>query len=288
MRLALDILTNYAFVGPYFVAFILFSLGPILYAFYMSFFNVQILAPTQPFVGLDNYRRLAGDSLFTAALGNTFYFTALTVTIETVVAMLAALALHGRVRGQTFFQFIFYSPVTLSVAVVGEVMLQLLDSGTVNYYLAPIGLGNFAFLGHTATAIPALSLVSVWWGFGFAVLVLLAGLNSISNDIYEASRIDGAGPVNTFLRVTLPLIRPTLLFVLVILTIAHLQVFAQMFIMTSGGPGYASLSIVMYLFQTAWQFYDMSYASAMAVVLAIIMALFSWGLFRLLGRRLEF
>ncbi len=167
-------------------------------------------------------------------------------------------------------------------------MTELIGSGTINEYLRAFGLGNFAFLGNGLTAVPTLSIVSVWWGFGFAVLVLLAGLHSIPTHLYEAAQIDGAGPVSTLFRITLPLLRPTLLFVLVILTIAHLQVFAQMFIMTHGGPGYSSLSVVMYLYQNAWAYYDMGYGSAIAVVLAIIMALFSAALFGLLGRRFEF
>ena len=180
------------------------------------------------------------------------------------------------------------NPVTLSAAVVGELGLNLVASGTLNYYLAPFGFGNFSFLSHSSTAIPLLSIITVWWGFGFAVLVLLAGLHGIPSHLYEAAQVDGAGPVRTVFRITLPLLRPTLLFVLIVLTIAHLQVFAQMFIITQGGPGYSSLSIVMYLFQNAWQFYDMSYASAIAVVLTILMALFSAALFRLLGQRFEF
>ncbi len=287
-RRAWDTLTNYAFIAPYLVAFLLFSLGPIAYGFYMSFFNVQILEPQQPFVGLANYRRLEADTIFRTALGNTLYFTILTVTIETAIALLAALALHSKARGQTLFQFIFYSPVTLSAAVVGELGLNLVASGTLNYYLAPFGFGNFSFLSNSSTAVPLLSIITVWWGFGFAVLVLLAGLNGIPSPLYEAAQVDGAGPVRTVFRITLPLLRPTLLFVLIVLTIAHLQVFAQMFIITQGGPGYSSLSIVMYLFQNAWQFYDMGYASAIAVVLAILMALFSAALFRLLGERFEF
>jgi multiple sugar transport system permease protein len=287
-RAAREALSNYAFVAPYLVAFLLFSVGPIAYGFYMSFFKFQILATEQPFIGLDNYRRLAADPLFRIALRNTFYFAFLTVGIETVVALLAALALHGKLRGQGLFQFIFYSPVTVSVAVVGVLMNSLIGSGTINEYLRIFKLGTFSFLGTDLTAIPTLSVVSVWWGFGFAVLVLLAGLHNIPSHIYEAAQIDGAGPLRTLFRITLPLLRPTLLFVLVILTIAHLQVFAQMFIMTHGGPGYASLSIVMYLYQNAWAYYDMGYASAIAVVLAIIMALFSGALFRLLGHQFEF
>lgn len=287
-RHAFDTLSNYAFIAPYLLFFVVFSIGPTLYGFYMSLFHWQILASHQPFAGLDNYRHLLGDSLFQIAFTNTLYFTALTVGIETAVALAAALALRDNFRGRTFFQFVFYAPVTLSAAVMGVLMTQLLNAGTLNYYLGFLGLASFSFLGNSHTVIPAISLVSVWWGFGFPMLIFLAGLYNIPADLYEAAQIDGAGAPQSFLRITLPLLKPTFLFVLVTLTIAHFQVFAQMYIMSGGGPGYSSLSIVMYLYQNAWQFYNMGYASAVAVALALIMAMCSGALFRLLGQRLQF
>jgi multiple sugar transport system permease protein len=171
---------------------------------------------------------------------------------------------------------------------MGVIMTQLISSGALNYYLGPIGYANFAFLGNGTTVIPTLSLVSVWWGFGFPMLIFLAGLYNIPSDLYDAAHIDGAGSLQSFVSVTLPLLRPTLLFVLAILVIAHLQVFAQNYIMTSGGPGYSSLSMVQYLYQNAWQFYDMGYASSIAVALALLMGAFTAALFRLLGQRFEF
>ncbi len=276
-------MTNYAFIAPYLVFFIAFSVGPTLFGFYMSLFDWQILG-IHAFLGLDNYRTLMNDDLFRRAFINTLYFTVITVGIETSVALLAALALRHNFRGRDFF----YGPVTSSTAVMGVLMTQLLTAGTLNYYLKFVGLGNLNFLGNVYTVIPSISLVSVWWGFGFPVLVFLAGLYSIPANLYEAAQIDGASQLQSFFRITLPLLRPTLLFVLVTTAIAHFQVFAQMYIMTSGGPGYASLIIVMYLFQNAWQYYDMGYASTVAVVLALSMTITTGILFRLIGNRFEF
>jgi len=286
-RRTLDVLTNYAFIAPYLILFFVFSIGPTLYGFYISFFDWQILG-THTFIGVANFRKLMGDELFRIAFINTLYFTALTVGIETGVALLTALVLRHNFRGRDFFQFIFYGPVTLSAAVMGVLMTQLLTAGTLNYYLSFVGLGNLNFLANVHTVIPSISLVSVWWGFGFPVLIFLAGLYSIPANLYEAAQIDGAGVWQSFLRITLPLLRPTLLFVLVTTAIAHFQVFAQMYIMTSGGPGYSSLSIVMYLFQNAWQYYDMGYASTVAVVLALSMTVTTGILFKLIGSRFEF
>jgi multiple sugar transport system permease protein len=254
----------------------------------MSLFHWEILAAHQPFAGLDNYRKLLGDTLFWTSVKNTLYFTGLTVAVETSLALVVALAVRSRFPGRGFFQFIFYAPVTLSAAVMGVIMTQLISSGALNYYLGPIGYANFAFLGNGTTVIPTLSLVSVWWGFGFPMLIFLAGLYNVPSDLYDAAHIDGAGSLQSFVSVTLPLLRPTLLFVLAILVIAHLQVFAQNYIMTSGGPGYSSLSMVQYLYQNAWQFYDMGYASSIAVALALLMGAFTAALFRLLGQRFEF
>ncbi len=284
----LQTLTNYAFIAPYLVFFLVFSIGPVVYGFYMSLFHWQILASRQPFSGLDNYNHLIHDDLFWTSFRNTLYFTALTVVVEAAAALAVAVALRDSFRGRALFQFIFYAPVTLSAAVMGVVMTQLLNAGTLNYYLGFLGLANFSFLSNSHTVIPAISLVSVWWGFGFPLLIFLAGLYNIPATMYEAAQIDGAGALQSFVRITLPLLKPTTLFVLVILTIAHFQVFAQMYIMSGGGPGYDSLSIVQYLYQNAWQFYNMGYASAIAVALALIMAAFSGGLFKLLGQRFEF
>jgi multiple sugar transport system permease protein len=281
-------LPHYAFIAPYLLFFGAFSIGPILYGFYMSLFHWEILASHQPFTGLDNYKRLIDDTLFWTALKNTVYFAGLTVAIETTLALLVALAVRDKFFGRSFFQSIFYAPVTLSAAVMGVIMTQLISTGSLNYYLGPFGLANFSFLANTTTVIPTLSLVSVWWGFGFPMLIFLAGLYNIPNDLYDAAHIDGAGTIQSFFSITLPLLRPTILFVLVILVIAHLQVFAQNYIMTSGGPGYSSLSIVQYLYQNAWQFYDMGYASAIAVALALVMGTFTAALFRLLGQRFDF
>jgi multiple sugar transport system permease protein len=261
MKRALRRLPLYGFIAPYLIFFGLFSIGPILYGFYMSLFHWQILATHQPFAGLDNYRKLLDDTLFWTSVKNTLYFAGLTVAVETLLALLVALAVRSRFPLRGFFQFIFYAPVTLSAAVMGVIMTQLISSGALNYYLGPIGYGNFAFLGNGTTVIPTLALVSVWWGFGFPMLVFLAGLYNIPSDLYDAAHIDGAGTLQSFVSVTLPLLRPTLLFVLVILTIAHMQVFAQNYIMSGGGPGYSSLSMVQYLYENAWQFCSTTWAT---------------------------
>ena len=181
-------------------------------------------------------------------------------------------------------------PQLLSVGVVGLTWVWLLSNqfGIINYALSFLGISPVNWLGTESTVIPALSLTTIWWGFGFPMLIFIAGLQGIPEQLYEAARIDGANGRQLFLYITLPLLRPTLLFVTVTGVIAHFQVFGQPFIMTVGGPGRASYTVIYYLFQMAWVSSRMGYGSAIAVALAIIMAFVTFIQFRVIGRRVEY
>ncbi|MCA9836699.1 MAG: sugar ABC transporter permease [Trueperaceae bacterium] len=286
-----ETIAAYLFLSPFIILFSVFVIRATFYAIQMSFFDWTILRPFKPFVGLANYKELINDDVWWLALKNTLYFSIITVVGTSAVALAAALAINQpQVKGKEFFRVLLYMPSLLSVGVIGLTWVWLLNTqfGIVNYLLSFIGIRPINWLGDGKLVIPALSLTTIWWGFGFPMLIFLAGLQGIPEQLYEAARIDGARQGQIFWRITLPLLRPTLLFVTVTGFIAHFQVFGQPFIMTRGGPGRASYTVIFYLYEAAWRAFRMGYGSAIAVALAIIIIIFTLLQFRFIGRRVEY
>ena len=284
-------LPNYLFILPHYFFFVVFLLYPIFRGIQISLYDWKIMLTDQRFIGAANYQALLNDKIFWEVLGNTVQFMVITVVINVILALFVATGLKHSFFGSDFLRVLFYAPGILSVSVLGIIGIRVWDSqiGIINYFVTTIlGGPRIQWLGNPDIVIPALSVTTVWWTFGFPMLVFIAGLHNIPEPLYEAAKIDGAGLMRTFRHITLPLIMPSMLFVVVTQFIAHMQVFAQPYIISGGGPGNASRSATMYLYETAWKFFRFGYASAVSVVLALFMIVITVVLFSVMRRRTEY
>ena len=272
-----EILAAYLFLAPALLLFVIFIAGPFLGAFALSLFSWDMFTPAQ-FVGLSNYAKLASDISARTALLNTAIFTFWSLVLHLFFGMLLALAVNRAISSalKYFLRTVYFFPLIMSWAAVALMWLYLLDPnfGIVDFYLGKLGLPTPNWLVTSSTALPALIFVDLWRTLGFTFVILLAGLSSVPSHFHEAARLDGANAWRRFWSVTIPLMSPTLLFASVITIVGAFQIFDPMFIMTNGGPGISTLSIVLYIYQTGFQSFLMGYASTLAlVVFFVIMVL---------------
>ncbi|MDQ6670744.1 MAG: sugar ABC transporter permease [Chloroflexota bacterium] len=286
---AKESLAGYLFILPSFVGFLVFLVIPILASLGLSFFDWELLLAPR-FVGLQNFLTLLQDQVFRAVMLNTAYYALGLVPLNIVVSLGLAVWLNTKLRGLTLFRLAFFLPVvtvTVAVALIWKWMYQP-EVGLINLVFGWLHVSAPNWLGDTRWAMPALILMSLWKGFGYNMVLFLAGLQGIPGTIYEAAVIDGAGARQRFWHITLPLLSPTMFFAVVMTVISSFQVFDQAYVMTGGGPANATNTIVLYIFQNGFQFFRMGYASAVAWVLFAVIFAFTLLQMRMQGKWVQY
>jgi multiple sugar transport system permease protein len=279
-----EALAGYLFILPTFLGYTAFIVGPILAAIGISFTKYDILSPAM-FVGLDNYVRLLSDPRLRTVYGNTIFFTVFAVSLNVGLGLLLAVLLNRHLPSPIKYvlRSAYFFPVLVAL-VYSSIIWQFLyqkDTGIFNYYLGLLNVAPIPWLSNRQWVLPSIILLDVWRNAGFAMLVFLAGLQNISQEYYEAAQLDGANRLQLFRHITVPLISPTIFFNLVIYMIGALQVFDSIMVLTKGGPGDASRSLVIYIYENAFQFFEMGYASAVAITLFVIIVILTLIQFRL-------
>lgn len=271
---------GYMFLLPNFIGFMVFSIFPIVAAIYLTFTDWD-LAGSANFTGLDNFSKMANDDIFWQALFNTFYFSFVAVPTGVFVSFWLAVMINRKMRGVLTFRVIYFLPqVTLTVAAaIVWSWLYHPEFGLFNYFLSLVGIEGPNWLFNRNWAMPAIIIMSNWQGIGYAMLIFLAGLQGIPGELYEAAVVDGASPWQQLKNITIPMISPTTFFVLTTSFIGSFQGFDQFFVMTNGGPGFATTTLVLHIFRNGFEFFKMGYASSMATILffcILAITLFQW------------
>ena len=283
---------GWLFAAPALAVIVVFFALPVLAALALSLTDFDIYALADGgnlrFVGLGNYLGLMRNPLFWQALGNTFYFVVVGVPLSIALSLGAALLLHSRLGAfKPFFRTAYFAPVVTTVVAVAVVWRYLFHTryGLVNWALAGIGIEPVDWLGDPDWAMPTIILFAVWKNFGYNMIIFLAGLQAIPEDLYEAARIDGASRWRQFLHVTLPMLGPVMLMVAILTLSGYFQLFAEPYVMTQGGPLQSTVSVLYLMYEEGFKWWNLGNASAVAFTLFVIMATITYGLLWIARRK---
>jgi multiple sugar transport system permease protein len=267
-------LQAYLFLLPSLLGLLAFLLIPVIGVAVLSFFDWGLLSEPR-FIGLQNYVKLVQSPVVLHSLGVTAYFVVLNVPLETVLALLLALVMNRKLPGVGLFRVLYAVPWMATPVAMGIAWQWIFDPqyGALNSFLALFGIHGPLWLASQTSALPAIAILSIWGNVGYTMLFFLAGLQGVPEQLYEAAYIDGATPVQTFFKVTLPLLNPAMYFVLVTNIIGSFQLFDTVYATTKGGPGDATNVLNYYIFREAFQFFHAGYASALSMVLFVILML---------------
>lgn len=256
---------------PYVIFFLAFVAYPLIFSFVLIFHRWNIVTPME-WIGLKNFERLFHDPLFGKSLVNTLTFLLIHIPLQIVIALLLAVLLNSRVRMRGLFRAIYFLPVVVSGVAVTILWQQLYsyDYGVLNTLLKALGLPSVPWLVNASWAMPSVAIMATWKNVGIYIVLFLVGLQHIPAELYEAASLDGAGRVRQFLRITIPMLNPTIIVVVVLSTIGGFSLFIEPYVLTGGGPMQSTLSGMLYIYNQAFYFGHMGYAATLGFVFALI------------------
>jgi multiple sugar transport system permease protein len=273
--------TGLGFVSPFLVFYALFLILPLILAVIISLFNTSLVLPgLGRWVGIHNYTELFSDTYFWSAMWHTVLFTLVSTPILVIVPLFFAIGIYRRRHGQWFYRLAFFMPYILPSAVIALIWTWLYEPGygLIDGALSFIGLGSPGWLSSTSLALYSIVIVTVWWTIGFNFILFLAGLQEIPGELYEAAAMDGASPFTQIRRITVPMLGRTITLVTVLQAIASLKIFDQVYLITGGGPNFASRVALEYIYDTGFTSGRVGYASAASLVLFVVIVMigFAW------------
>jgi len=282
---------GYAYISPFYILFAIFSVYPILFSIYLSFTKWKGVGP-KVFVGLDNYRRLFQDPIFWQSIRNGFIIFFMYVPIMTLLALVLAVILNAKfIRFFKAFRTMLFIPYITTMIAVGYIFRVMMDTnyGLFNILLTSIGLPAVPWLENVWWARVSISILIIWAWLGYNMVIMLAGLQTMPKDMVEAATIDGASPVQAFFRITIPLMRPIILFSVILSTIGSFGLFNEIYALTTvgymmGTPQYATITPLVYVYQQAFQNFNFSYASAVSYLYFVIILILALLQYRYFGR----
>jgi sn-glycerol 3-phosphate transport system permease protein len=281
-----EALTFIAFVTPNFLLLAVFTFWPVLYSLYLSFFKWNMIAKRKTFLALENYRAMLADPVFWMVTRNTFALAGGTVLVTLAIALALAVVLNRRIPGRSLYRAVIFSPTFTTSVAVAMVWGWILEPnyGLLRVLLGWVGVASPNWFTDVHWSLPAIMIVAIWSGLGYAMVIFLAGMQGIPVELYDAARVDGASPWQTFWKLTFPLLSPTTFFLVVTSVIGALKAFDVVSIMTDGGPMNSSNVYVLYLYQNAFKWFKAGYASALALVLFVLIMVITLAQMRLSKR----
>ncbi len=269
-------ITPYLFILPAFIVLVVFFFIPFFQTIGLSFFDYSSSIYNPSFAGINNYIKLFKEPIFYKVMFNTFMYLIIAVPFLVIFPLFIAILINQKIKGITLYKILIYLPVIVSIVVAAIAFKWLYSTqGVLNYILSIFNINSIGWLTDTKWALFSVAIVTIWKGVGYYMMIYLASLMSVPQDLYEACDIDGANFLKKHLTVTIPHIMPTIALVTTISTISAMKVFAEIYVMTKGGPLNSSKTIVYYIYERAFENLDLGYASALAVILLIIVMLFS-------------